>query len=152
VNGQVDADIIGVGRVFFDGDDLWRIGRGDIAGMYGLDFQAVFRCVRHRPDFFVGMPTTIFDAFDGGALIHAGHFDYLLRNREILATLMGNSVKETFDRLLLTRAGFRWEYCTGIYLNKEQKMYRLVFDYAWMEFSDQKILVVRKKTRAVPAT
>jgi hypothetical protein len=77
--------------------------------------------------------------------------DYLLRNREILATLMGNSVKETFDRLLLTRAGFRWEYCTGIYLNKEQKMYRLVFDYAWMEFSDQKILVVRKKTRAVPA-
>ncbi len=71
--------------------------------------------------------------------------DYLLRNREILATLMGESTKETFDRLLLTRAGFRWEYFTGIYLNKEQKTYHLVFDFAWMEFSDQKVLVVRKK-------
>jgi predicted nucleic acid-binding Zn ribbon protein len=70
---------------------------------------------------------------------------YLLRNRELLATLMGESVKETFDRLVLTRAGFRWEYHTSTYLNKEGKTYHLVFDYAWMEFSDQKVLVIRKK-------
>ena len=73
--------------------------------------------------------------------------DYLLRNREILATLMGENTKETFDRLLLTRAGFRWEYFTGIYLNKEQKTYHLVFDFAWMGFSDQKVLVVSKKSQ-----
>ncbi|MCC7245487.1 MAG: hypothetical protein IT269_07405 [Saprospiraceae bacterium] len=71
---------------------------------------------------------------------------WLHRNREILLTLMGNSNKEQFDRALLTRTGFKYEYHTGTYLNKEGKMYRLVYDFAWMEFSDQKILIVRKKT------
>jgi hypothetical protein len=57
---------------------------------------------------------------------------------------MGESKKETFDKLVLVRAKFKFEFMTGIYMNKENKMYRLVYDYAWMDFSDQKILVVRK--------
>jgi hypothetical protein len=69
---------------------------------------------------------------------------YLHRNREILATLMGESKKEMFDRAVLTRAKFRWEYMTGIYKNKQGKWYHLVYDYAWMEFTDQQILIVRK--------
>jgi hypothetical protein len=69
---------------------------------------------------------------------------YLHRNREILETLMPTLKKEMFDKLILTRAGFRWEYCTGTYLNKEGKMYYIVYDYAWMAFSDQKIMVIRK--------
>jgi hypothetical protein len=69
---------------------------------------------------------------------------YLHRNREILATLMGESKKEMFDRTVLSRAKFRWEYMTGIYKNKQGKWYHLVYDYAWMEFTDQQILVVRK--------
>lgn len=69
---------------------------------------------------------------------------YLHRNREILATLMGESKKEMFDRAVLTRAKFRWEYMTSIYKNKQGKWYHLVYDYAWMEFSDQQVLVVRK--------
>lgn len=70
---------------------------------------------------------------------------YLHRNREILAMLMGDASKAEVDRLTLTRTGFRYEYHTGTYLNKEGKMYRLVYDYAWMDFSDQKIMLVRKK-------
>ncbi|MFN8303564.1 MAG: hypothetical protein U0U46_13815 [Saprospiraceae bacterium] len=70
---------------------------------------------------------------------------YLHRNREILAMLAGEASKVEIDRLVLTRTGFRYEYHTGTYLNKEGKMYRLVYDYAWMDFSDQKILIVRKK-------
>lgn len=70
---------------------------------------------------------------------------YLHRNREILGLLMGSAVKVEIDRLVLSRTGFRYEYHTGTYLNKEGKMYRLVYDYAWMDFSDQKILIVRKK-------
>jgi hypothetical protein len=70
---------------------------------------------------------------------------YLHRNREILATLMGSASKVELDRLVLTRTGFKYEYHTGTYLNKEGKMYRIVYDYAWMDFSDQKILIVRKK-------
>jgi endogenous inhibitor of DNA gyrase (YacG/DUF329 family) len=69
---------------------------------------------------------------------------YLHRNHQILATLMGESKKETLDRLQLTRAGFKYEYMTGIYINKEGKTYYIVYDYAWMAFSDQKVLVIRK--------
>ena len=69
---------------------------------------------------------------------------YLQRNHEILSLLMGKSVKETFDRLVLTRTGFYYDHCTGVYFNREGKMYRYIYDFAWMEFSDQKILVVRK--------
>ncbi len=70
---------------------------------------------------------------------------YLHRNREILALLMGNAIKVEIDRLVLSRTGFRYEYHTGTYLNKEGKMYRLVYDYAWMDFSDQRVLIVREK-------
>lgn len=69
---------------------------------------------------------------------------YLHRNREILSTFMGVSKREVFDRLLITRSGFKYEFMTGIYYNKEGKIYHLIYDYAWMEFSDQKILVIRK--------
>lgn len=66
------------------------------------------------------------------------------RNREILATLMGESKKEMFDRIVLERAKFRFDYHTGIHLNKEGKTYHLVYDYAWMDFTNQSVLVVRK--------
>jgi hypothetical protein len=69
---------------------------------------------------------------------------YLHRNREILATIMGDSKKEMIDRKVLARAKFRWEYMTGIYKNKQGKWYHLVYDYAWMEFSDQMLLIIRK--------
>jgi hypothetical protein len=69
---------------------------------------------------------------------------FLHRNRIILSTLMGDSRKEMFDKMILLKAKFRFEFHTGHYLNKEGKTYWLVYDYAWMEFSDQKILVVKK--------
>jgi len=69
----------------------------------------------------------------------------LHRNREVLALLMGDTKKTTFDRLILQRAGFKFEYLTGVYFNKEGKMYRIIYDFAWMDFSDQSVLVVRKK-------
>ncbi len=68
----------------------------------------------------------------------------LHRNRIILMTLMGDAKKETFDKIVLTRAKFRFEFHTGQYINKEGKTYWIVYDYAWMLFSDQKVLVVRK--------
>ncbi|MBP7803820.1 MAG: DUF2116 family Zn-ribbon domain-containing protein [Saprospiraceae bacterium] len=70
--------------------------------------------------------------------------DLLHRNRILLMTLMGDSKKEIFDKMVLTRAKFRFEFHTGHYINKEGKTYWLIYDYAWMAFSDQKILVVRK--------
>ena len=36
-------------------------------------------------------------------------------------------------------------YLTGVYFNKEGKMYRIIYNFAWMDFSDQNVLAVRKK-------
>ena len=69
---------------------------------------------------------------------------YLHRNRTILKQIMGASKKEIFDRLVLVRAGFQFDYMTNIYINKENKMSRMVYDYGWMDFSDQKVLIVKK--------
>jgi hypothetical protein len=69
---------------------------------------------------------------------------YLHRNREILEILMGTSNKETFDRLVLSRAGFKFNFFTGLHVNKENKTYYIVYDYAWMTFTDQKIMIIRK--------
>ncbi|MEN9610146.1 MAG: hypothetical protein RLZZ628_960 [Bacteroidota bacterium] len=74
---------------------------------------------------------------------------YLHQNRTILNQLMGDSKKSTLDRLVLERAGFRFGYMTGIYRNKENKIYHIVYDYAWMDFSDQKILIVSKAKHSV---
>lgn len=69
----------------------------------------------------------------------------LHRNREILATLMGEKTnKMEVDRLLLDRAGFNFKYITGIYTNSQGKLYHYVYDFAWMEFSKQVVLIVRK--------
>lgn len=69
---------------------------------------------------------------------------YLHRNREILMTIIGSAKQVQLDKLVLIRAKFRFEYHTGHYMNKEGKTYWLVYDFAWMDFSDQKILIVRK--------
>jgi hypothetical protein len=70
---------------------------------------------------------------------------YLHRNREILDTLMGNSKKEFFDKIILDRTGFRYEYITGVFTNAQGKQYHYVYNFAWMRFSDQQIMVVKKK-------
>ena len=62
----------------------------------------------------------------------------------ILMTIIGSAKQVQLDKLVLIRAKFRFEYHTGHYLNKEGKTYWLVYDFAWMDFSDQKILIVRK--------
>ncbi len=70
----------------------------------------------------------------------------LHRNREIIETIMGeNRNKMVIPRLELTNMGFNFDYITGIYFNKEGKMYHNLYDFAWMAFSTQDILIVRSK-------
>ncbi|MCO6477733.1 MAG: hypothetical protein J5I94_13970, partial [Phaeodactylibacter sp.] len=73
---------------------------------------------------------------------------YLHRNREILDTLMGpKRNKMKIARTELDATGFRYNYITGIYTNRERKLYHNVYDFAWMEFSTQEILIVRREKR-----
>lgn len=68
---------------------------------------------------------------------------HLHQNRKILEILMGNATKIELDVHILTQTGFRYEYHTGTHLNNAGNFYRIVYDYKWMDVSDQKILILR---------
>ena len=70
----------------------------------------------------------------------------LHRNRSILLEVMGkNSQQKKVDRKILDRKKFNYKYMTGYYVNSKNKTYHLVYDFAWMEFTDGEILIVRRK-------
>ena len=70
----------------------------------------------------------------------------LSRNRSILLELMGkNSVQKKIQRILLDKKKFNFKYLTHFHKNTQGKIYNYVYDFAWMEFSDNEILIVRKK-------
>lgn len=70
----------------------------------------------------------------------------LHRNRSILLEEMGkNSQQKKIDRLILEKKKFRFNYFTGSYVNSKGKRYHYVYDFAWMEFSDQEVLIVKRK-------
>jgi len=68
----------------------------------------------------------------------------LLKNRRILLSLLEKEKKPKLkvSKLLLSQLGFNFQYITGIYSNRQGKLYHYVYDFAWMEFSNQEILIV----------
>lgn len=69
----------------------------------------------------------------------------LHRNRSILLEIMGkNSKQKKVPIETLVRKNFKFDYCTGIYENKKGKLYRIVYDFSWMKFSDGEVLIVRR--------
>lgn len=70
---------------------------------------------------------------------------YLKRNYKILYELLGNRKKQVkVHRNLLIQKGFRPKYHTHYHINSKNKMYHYLYDLAWMEFSDDEILIVKK--------
>lgn len=73
--------------------------------------------------------------------------DILHRNRIILATIMGKRRDQMkISRVELLKMGFKFDFITGTYLNKQKKIYHYIYDYAWMEFSTQEIMIVHSPT------
>ena len=69
----------------------------------------------------------------------------LHRNHRILMQLMAAKIKKlTLPRLDLSEAGFDFNYFTGTYTNSQGKLYHYIYDFAWMEFSTQEVMIVRK--------
>jgi len=70
----------------------------------------------------------------------------LRKNHKILLQLFEGDKrqKKKIDKLILAQLGFDFNYITGIYFNREGKLYHYVYDFAWMEFSNQEILLIRK--------
>lgn len=79
--------------------------------------------------------------------LEAIHIDEILhRNRSILLEIMGkNRIKIKIKRTVLERKKFRFKYHTHFHINKAGKMYKHVYDFAWMEFSDDTVLIVRRR-------
>jgi len=76
----------------------------------------------------------------------AKKIDLLLhRNRSILLEIMGKKNRKLkVKRYILEKKRFRFKYHTHFHINSKGKMYKYVYDFAWMEFSDDEILIIRK--------
>ncbi len=71
---------------------------------------------------------------------------FLHRNRTILVELFHsrNQKKLMIPKTKLQKLGFRFSNITGIYTNSRGKTYMLVYDYAWMEFSTDDIMLIKR--------
>jgi len=69
----------------------------------------------------------------------------LHRNRSILLELLGkNTFQKKIKRIVLVKKKFSFKYITHFHVNSKGKMYHHVYDFAWMEFSDDEILIIRR--------
>ena len=72
--------------------------------------------------------------------------EYLKRNHGILLELLGkNKSQIKVYRNRLEDKRFRFKYHTHTHVNSKGKTFHYVYDLAWMEFSDDEILVIRKR-------
>lgn len=73
----------------------------------------------------------------------------LKHNYVIIHSLFGNSknLKVVTNHLTLAQAGFQFDYCTKVYQNNQGKWYRYIYEYRWMQFSDQSITIYRAKKK-----
>ena len=70
---------------------------------------------------------------------------FLKRNYAILLETLGkNKTQIKVYRNTLERKKFRFKYHTHLHVNSRNKTFYFVYDLAWMEFSDDEILIVRK--------
>ena len=70
----------------------------------------------------------------------------LHRNRSTLYELMGDHKRQIkVSRLALDRKKFNYDYFTGLHMNSRGKLYHHVYDFSWMIFSDQEVLIVRRE-------
>jgi hypothetical protein len=68
----------------------------------------------------------------------------LQRNRSILLELVGKRKKKlTVSRIELQKKKFQFKYHTHQNINSKGKIYNYVYDFAWMEFSNDLILIIR---------
>jgi len=75
----------------------------------------------------------------------------LHRNRSILLEIMGPKVhKKMVLRSELVKRKFQFKFITHFNTNNQGKTYNHVYDFAWMEFSDDEILIIRQKKQWLP--
>lgn len=72
---------------------------------------------------------------------------YLLRNHGILQEMLDkNRTQIKVNRSDLAKKKFRFAYHTHLHTNSRNKTYHYVYDLAWMEFSNDEVLIIRKRS------
>ncbi len=70
----------------------------------------------------------------------------LHRNRSILLEVLGKRIMQiTVKRMVLDRKKFNFNYHTHLYVNSRGKTYYHIYDMAWMSFSEDEIMIVRRR-------
>jgi len=70
----------------------------------------------------------------------------LHRNRSILLEIIGkHKTQIKVLRLILDKKKFNYKYHTHMNVNSKGKTFNWVYDLAWMEFSNDEVLIVRKR-------
>lgn len=70
----------------------------------------------------------------------------LHRNRSILLEVLGKRKGQiTVQRVVLEKKNFTFKYHTHFHINGKGKTYYYLYDLAWMEFSNDEILIIRKE-------
>lgn len=74
---------------------------------------------------------------------------FLFQNFKIMEAIFKDEKKDKLmvPRILLDKMGFHFNYCTGCYINNQGKLYHYIYDYSWMEFSTQELMLTRKKEK-----
>lgn len=73
----------------------------------------------------------------------------LHRNYSILVEMTKSKKHKQMKvpRINMEKAGFNFNYITGTYENNQGKTYHYIYDFAWMEFSTQEILIINKSPK-----
>ena len=68
----------------------------------------------------------------------------LYRNWVILQELYESIEKKKFfvAKSKLTQLGFKFNYYTTTHVNKEGKLYKYVYNFGWMDFSEKELMVL----------
>lgn len=68
----------------------------------------------------------------------------LHRNRSILLELMGkNGLHKKIPKIELDKKKFNWTYITHYHINSQGKEVRYLYDFSYIIFSDQEVLIKR---------
>jgi len=70
----------------------------------------------------------------------------LHRNRSILLEILGkNQNYKKVKRIVLDHKNYKYDYITGYHINNNGKTVHHVYDFSWLIFSDEEVLIKRKK-------
>lgn len=74
----------------------------------------------------------------------------LHRNRSILLEILGKNTSQIkIHRMILDQKKFNYSYITGTHINNQGKTVNHVYDFSWIIFSDEEILIRRKKSSII---